>query len=98
MAGLLPLVTGFAARQLHLGYRVLRLAVDSPLGAAGSVYRGHEFHYASVVHEGADECFAEVADADGRKLGNAGSRRGTAIGSFVHLIDRDALTDDHIRR
>jgi cobyrinic acid a,c-diamide synthase len=98
MAGLLPLVTSFAARQLHLGYRVLRLAVDSPLGAAGSVYRGHEFHYASVVHEGADECFAEVADADGRKLGNAGSRRGTAIGSFVHLIDRDALTDDHIRR
>jgi cobyrinic acid a,c-diamide synthase len=97
MAGLLPLVTSFAARRLHLGYRMLRLVADSPLGSAGSVYRGHEFHYASTVQEGVAERFAEVADAEGRKLGSAGLRRGRTVGSFAHLIDRGALTDD-VRR
>jgi cobyrinic acid a,c-diamide synthase len=88
MAGLLPLVTSFAARRLHLGYRSLRLASDSPLGAAGCVYRGHEFHYASIVQEGAAERFAELADAEGHSLGAAGLRRGNTMGSFAHLIDR----------
>jgi cobyrinic acid a,c-diamide synthase len=88
MAGLLPLVTSFAARRLHLGYRSLRLASDSPLGAAGSVYRGHEFHYASIVQEGAAEHFADLADIEGRPLGAAGLRRGRTMGSFAHLIDR----------
>jgi cobyrinic acid a,c-diamide synthase len=88
MAGLLPLVTSFAARRLHLGYRSLCLASDSPLGPAGSVYRGHEFHYASIVQEGAAERFADLADAEGHPLGAAGLRRGRAMGSFAHLIDR----------
>src|SRR6185437_5411769 len=49
MAGLLPLVTSFAARRLHLGYRALRLLGEAPLGPQGAAYRGHEFHYASIV-------------------------------------------------
>ena len=52
MAGLLPLVTSFAERKLHLGYRQGTLLADSPLGKAGSAFRGHEFHYATVVSEG----------------------------------------------
>ena len=35
MAGLLPVVTSFAARKLHLGYRQGTLLADGPLGAAG---------------------------------------------------------------
>jgi cobyrinic acid a,c-diamide synthase len=88
MAGLLPLVTSFAARRRHLGYRSLRLEADSPLGVAGSVYRGHEFHYASIVQEGAAERFADIADAESRPLGAAGLRCGNTMGSFAHLIDR----------
>ncbi|MDB5406817.1 MAG: cobB [Rhodospirillales bacterium] len=94
MAGLLPLVTSFAMRRLHLGYRAIRLVGDSPLGAAGSTYRGHEFHYASIVEEGAGERFAELADAEGRPLGAVGLRRGRTMGSFVHLIDRELLHGD----
>ena len=52
MAGLLPVVTSFAARKLHLGYRQGTLLADSPLGKAGGAFRGHEFHYATVVSEG----------------------------------------------
>jgi cobyrinic acid a,c-diamide synthase len=97
MAGLLPLVTSFAAPRLHLGYRALRLATGSPLGAAGSAYRGHEFHYASIVREGPGERFAELADAEGKTLGAAGLRRGSAMGSFAHLIDRCELAQGDVR-
>jgi cobyrinic acid a,c-diamide synthase len=91
MAGLLPLVTSFAARRLHLGYRTVRLASDSPLGPAGCVYRGHEFHYASTIREDAGERFAELCGADGETLGASGLRRGRTMGSFAHLIDRCEL-------
>jgi cobyrinic acid a,c-diamide synthase len=87
MAGLLPLVTSFAARTLHLGYRQGMLLADGPLGAAGRAFRGHEFHYARVVSEGAGDSLFAVQDAACRDLGNQGRRQGSVFGSFLHLID-----------
>jgi cobyrinic acid a,c-diamide synthase len=88
MAGLLPLETSFAERKLHLGYRVATVASDSPLGAAGLCYTGHEFHYATVVHEGPADPLFTVADARDADLGPAGLVAGRVAGSFIHLIDR----------
>ncbi len=89
MAGLLPLATSFAARRRHLGYRIFRLAAATPLGAAGALFRGHEFHYASIVSEGAAAArLFEVQDAAGSALGAAGLRIGSVMGSFMHLVDR----------
>jgi cobyrinic acid a,c-diamide synthase len=88
MAGLLPLVTSFATRRRHLGYRVCRLAAATPLGAAGTVFHGHEFHYASIVSEGAAEKLFDVQDCEGTALGAAGLRAGSVMGSFMHLVDR----------
>ncbi|WP_085032117.1 cobyrinate a,c-diamide synthase [Ensifer aridi] len=85
MLGLLPLVTSFAERKRHLGYR--RVApldnafFDGPMTA-------HEFHYATIVSEGAAEQLFAVKDAAGLELGRAGLRRGNVAGSFMHLIDR----------
>jgi cobyrinic acid a,c-diamide synthase len=87
MAGLLPLETSFAERKLHLGYRRGTLLTAGPLGAAGRTFRGHEFHYASVVSEGAGESLFEVEDAACRNLGSHGRRQGSVFGSFLHLID-----------
>jgi cobyrinic acid a,c-diamide synthase len=88
MADLLPLVTSFAERRLHLGYRCVTLREDGPLGASRSRLRGHEFHYASVVQEGPAEPFLAVSDSAGTNLGGCGLRRGSVFGSFIHLIDR----------
>jgi cobyrinic acid a,c-diamide synthase len=88
MADLLPLVTSFAERRLHLGYRCVTLRADGPLGASGSRLRGHEFHYATVVQEGTAEPFLAVSDSAGTDLGEYGLRRGSVFGSFIHLIDR----------
>ena len=49
MLGLLPLVTSFAERKRHLGYR----RVTGLSGAfAGLEFTAHEFHYSTFLHEG----------------------------------------------
>jgi len=89
LAGLLPLTTSFAKRKLHLGYRRATLLADAVLGPKGRVIRGHEFHYATIAAEGnVDRLFA-LTDAAGRGLPEAGLRRGSVMGSFIHLIDRE---------
>jgi cobyrinic acid a,c-diamide synthase len=87
MAGLLPLKTSFAERRRHLGYRIARLLASGPLGGEDGRFRGHEFHYATVLEENGDPLFA-VTDSSGNALGRTGLRRGNVFGSFIHLIDR----------
>ena len=89
MTGLLSHATSFARRRLHLGYRRATLLEAGPLGAAGAVLRGHEFHYASVLDAGTDAQFATLQDGEGRALGPVGGRRGHVSGSFFHMIARD---------
>jgi cobyrinic acid a,c-diamide synthase len=89
MAGLLPVATSFAEPRRHLGYRAVRLLATGPLGVVGARFRGHEFHYASIVAEGEDDPLFAAADASGKDLGRAGLRRGSVAGSFIHLIDRE---------
>ena len=90
MAGLLPLATSFAARRLHLGYRAAAVVAAGPLGASGARFRGHEFHYATTIAAGSEAPLFALADSSGDDLGVAGLRRGSVMGSFVHLIDRAA--------
>jgi cobyrinic acid a,c-diamide synthase len=87
MAGLLPLVTSFAERRLQLGYRCVGVGEDWPFGASGSRFRGHEFHYATIVEEDGCEPLFSASDAAGFDLGTCGLRRGSVFGSFIHLID-----------
>ncbi|MCF3640873.1 cobyrinate a,c-diamide synthase [Rhizobium sp. TRM95111] len=84
MLGLLPLVTSFAERRRHLGYRRLRPRPGS--GFAG-LLNAHEFHYSTIVSEGAAERVFDTCDSEGNDLGAAGLRCGTVIGSYMHLID-----------
>lgn len=88
MAALLPLETSFAERRRHLGYREARLTAPGPLGAAGTLFRGHEFHYATIVAEGDGATLFSTADADGVALAATGRRQGAVMGSFLHLVDR----------
>ena len=88
MAGLLPVETSFAERRLHLGYRIATLAGESPLGEKGTAFRGHEFHYATVVREGPGIPLFEATSAAGADLGPCGRVDGSVSGSFIHLIDQ----------
>jgi cobyrinic acid a,c-diamide synthase len=99
MAGLLPVTTSFAEPRRHLGYRRLKLLASSPLGQAGATFRGHEFHYASLVDavEGEAAALFEATDARLQPLGPLGACQGAVAGSFMHLIDRITEPDAHPR-
>jgi cobyrinic acid a,c-diamide synthase len=86
MLGLLGHSTSFATRKMNLGYRRARLLADCPLGPAGAVVRGHEFHYAQMTAPGSDDRLAELADGQGNPLGAFGGRRGHVSGTFFHVI------------
>lgn len=86
MLGLLGHSTSFAKRRLNLGYRRALTREPSALGPAGTGFRGHEFHYASVTEPGDDAALVDLADGQGKSLGPAGSRRGRVSGTFFHVI------------
>ena len=88
MAGLLPVETSFESPRLSLGYREVMLAGDGVLGRGGTRFRGHEFHFASVLTEVRGATLFRTFNAEMEPLGNAGLRVGSVMGSFVHLMDR----------
>jgi cobyrinic acid a,c-diamide synthase len=66
--------------RLTLGYRTAMATRDSPVAAAGSVVRGHEFHYSAIEPEG-DGLVLEGRFGQGR-AGWLGPR---LFASYVHL-------------
>ena len=88
MAGLLPVETSFESPRLSLGYREVALAEDGVLGRSGARFRGHEFHFASVLTEAPAPPLFRTFNAELEPLGDAGLRVGSVMGSFVHLMDR----------
>ncbi|MBY5812493.1 cobyrinate a,c-diamide synthase [Rhizobium leguminosarum] len=84
MLGLLPVVTSYAERKRHLGYRRV-VPLDGAFFAR--MMTAHEFHYSSVVSEGEGKRLFQVQDALGTDLGAAGLRREQVAGSYMHLID-----------
>lgn len=88
MAGLLGLVTSYAQRRMHLGYRRAELLAPMPGYGAGAQLRGHEFHYSTILEQ-PDAALARVQDAEGQDVAETGSWRGQVSGSFFHLIAED---------
>jgi cobyrinic acid a,c-diamide synthase len=86
MTGLLSHTTSFHKRKLHLGYREARLLADCSIGSAGTIVRGHEFHYASLIDTGCDDALVALTNADGQPLPERGGRRGHVTGTFFHAI------------
>ena len=85
MVGVLPAVVRMRPRRLSLGYTTLTTLAPSLLGPAGTVARGHEFHYSTlgeVPPSIAGVCRLEdtrgAARIEGYQVGNA-------VLSYVHL-------------
>ncbi len=85
MVGLLPAAVSMTPRQLTLGYVEARFTSATPLGAPGTVARGHEFHVSTL---------APVPDSIPRVYqltGRHGAPRaegflvGNALLSYIHL-------------
>jgi len=85
MVGLLPAAVSMAPRQLTLGYTEVRFSSDTPLGAAGTVARGHEFHCSTL---------APVPDSVRRVYQLSG--RGDAQRVEGYLVDNALLSYVHL--
>ena len=86
MCGVLEMETRMLPRLKALGYREVRFRTDTPLGPAGTVARGHEFHYSELVAP--PEGVAQVYDARGRRGAEPDCRgfgAGEVLASYVHL-------------
>ena len=87
MAGLLPVETSFESPRLSLGYREVALAGDGVFGREGVRFRGHEFHFASVLAQAPAAPLFRTFNAELEPLGDSGLRMGNVMGSFIHLMD-----------
>ncbi len=85
MLGLLALVTSYAERKFHLGYRLAQAVSDNCLFAQGTKWRGHEFHYSRILDQ-PDQPLFSVTDAEGDLVPETGSVRNTVSGTFFHMI------------
>jgi cobyrinic acid a,c-diamide synthase len=89
MAGVLPIVTKMRDRRKMLGYVEVRLRQDSLWGPAGSVIRGHEFHYSEIVEDHtAAAAWQPVYDVRRRRcdaVEPAGYHKGNTMAGYPHL-------------
>jgi cobyrinic acid a,c-diamide synthase len=86
MAGCFPFGTRMLTRRKALGYREIQLAELSPLGPAGLVGRGHEFHYSelSETNKSVSSIYA-VTPRSGADQSTEGYRIRQTLGSYIHL-------------
>ena len=87
MLGFLPVQTSFSKRKLKLGYRKVRTVSRSPLGPIGTIFRGHEFHYAIVAATTKAQPLFQAYNAAGNDMGKMGAVSRRVAGSFIHIID-----------
>jgi cobyrinic acid a,c-diamide synthase len=84
MLDLLPARTIMQPRLAALGYVTLRTTRPTPLGPAGTVVRGHEFHYSRLEALGPLTHAAEI-EHRGEPPRPDGFVAGGLIGGYAHL-------------
>lgn len=84
MVGVLPATVHMQPARLTLGYTEVRFVADTPLGAAGTVARGHEFHVSTLdpVPPSVARAYRLEGSGEGRAEGYLVAR---ALMSYVHL-------------
>jgi cobyrinic acid a,c-diamide synthase len=85
LAGLFPARPRLLPALRALGYREVTFATDTPLGPAGTVARGHEFHYSTLTMPEQVRRSYRVTDRRGRPCPAEGYLQGNVLGSYVHL-------------
>jgi len=81
MCGVLPVRTRMTGRLRTLGYREVTTTAATPLGPAGTVFRGHEFHYSELVSTELPPAY-RMTGRGGE--GVEGWARGNVLGTYVH--------------
>lgn len=84
MAGVFPARAAMQDRRAGLGYREVRLRTDGPFGPAGTVLRGHEFHYSAIGSMPANIERLYAVSGSGTEFMEGYLYKKT-LGSYIHL-------------
>jgi cobyrinic acid a,c-diamide synthase len=82
---LFPAAARMLPRRKALGYRRVTFRFDTILGPAGTMARGHEFHYSEVEIAPAVPRSYALSRADGQVLEDEGYVLNNVLASYVHL-------------
>ncbi len=94
MAGVLPATVEMRERYQALDHVELRARRDSPVAAAGSRRRGHEFHYSAATVDG-DATFAfDVERGDGIDGEHDGLTEYATVGTYCHAHPESGAFDE----
>jgi cobyrinic acid a,c-diamide synthase len=85
MVGLFPAEAIMKKPCLTLGYRTLELSQDCILGASGTIARGHEFHYSTLVPRGSLDYAGTLRDVREESKGSDGFIVGNTVAFYTHL-------------
>jgi cobyrinic acid a,c-diamide synthase len=83
--GVFPVTIRMLPRRKALGYREVEIAADSILGPAGTVARGHEFHYSEMERMPARVERLYRVSRSGTDLGPEGYRYKNCLATYIHL-------------
>ena len=89
LAGIVPVDTAMLPSLSSLGYVEVTTAADGLWGPAGTVCRGHEFHYSRIETDDSAAAGWQSAYTLSRRRGDAvraeGFAKGSILASYVHL-------------
>ena len=95
MAGVLPFEIEMTGKLVDFGYVQVELINDCLLGKAGTMLRGHSFHYSRISNEGQVATNYHLEYSISGRHQHEGYRLGSLLASYVHLHFR---TDPSIAR
>jgi cobyrinic acid a,c-diamide synthase len=85
LAGVLPFDIEMTPRLCGFGYVTLELTADCLLGTAGTVIRGHSFHYSRIVNQHSIPTNYRVVYSLSNRVEHEGFRFNNVLASYVHL-------------
>jgi len=85
MVGVFPADAVMRKNGMTLGYRTVEIAESCMLGGAGTVVRGHEFHYSMLEPTGELHHACTLSDAAGKPVGQDGLTMGNTLALYSHL-------------
>ncbi len=85
LCGIFPAQARLLVKRKALGYREVCFSEETPLGPAGTVARGHEFHYSELEMPESITRSYRLSRKGGVDLGWEGFRYKNILASYVHL-------------
>lgn len=85
MCGVLPINTQMETKLYRLGYTTVTTTVNSILGPIGTSYRGHEFHWSSIIEKNFNlECCEVRKNRNKTQVKKTGIHIKNVYASYIH--------------